>query len=642
VVRICSTIFAHIGAPDLFERGCMKKALSTKYLCSEENGQQLLRSFSGRAIPGRTFTLDEDEKISLAGGFANLSPDTLFFLSPTLQLNGDLGAYSDNELLGLAKAELRRFQAIQYRSYQVDTDSRVCVVSTDAEALDTFIDTYGGVLEIEPLLLGASHSEYPSLTELEFDSASDGCKLRYRKQSPVKMDKCCYCGNCGAVCPENCISAELYVDYSRCTFCKECEKVCADNAMDIYGIEEIELQVPAVIMLGKPGIALPENSTSIYQENQITEFFKTVYAAEIKEVVCHNNSICQYSSRLGYGCARCVDSCPHGAISQGKSGIVVNHVECRECGKCIAVCPTGAMQNGNFTDAELVNYLQNIDHQFVEELVIGEEQQLHELWWRKGRGDSRKTFYLEYSSLGSLSIFHLLLFFASGFQRVVLLADDSSENLSGLRQQTATVNTIIESLFQLGFAELLGIDEYLANTDQAGSLSLKVPLKLTSYGNRRSALSQIFQHLLADSGKVLTAAQTGNLFSAITCDSGNCTQCLACLNECRMQALSADQDNLSLVYDSGLCVGCGVCVRVCPEKVLSMDEGYAINANFFTKQILAQAEPVKCKECGKVFGTRKSLDRVMRILTARETVNTDHFEYCSTCRVVKLFEVEGA
>jgi ferredoxin len=109
-----------------------------------------------------------------------------------------------------------------------------------------------------------------------------------------------------------------------------------------------------------------------------------------------------------------------------------------------------------------------------------------------------------------------------------------------------------------------------------------------------------------------------------------------------MQALKADQENFSLVHESGLCVGCGVCVKVCPEKVLSMDEKYTVDANFFRKQILAQADPVKCKECGKVFGTRKSLDRVMQILSARETVNTDHFEYCSSCRVVKLFETEGA
>ncbi len=620
----------------------MKKAFSTKYLCSDKSGQQMLRSFPGRVTPGRMFSLERDEKISLAGGFSNLSPDTLFFLSPTLQLNSDLGVYSDDELMVLAKAELKRFQALRYRSYQVDTDLRVCVVSSDAEALDMFIDTYGGVLEIEALLLNASHPEYPALTELNLESANDGCKLRYRKRSPVKMQNCSYCGCCGAVCPKNCISPDLYVNYNQCTFCKECEKVCAYDAMDIYGIEEVELQVPAVILQGKTNIELPENSASIYQENQITEFFKTVYTAEIKEVVCHNNSICQYSSRLRTGCARCVDSCPHGAISKGKTGIVVNHVECQSCGNCIAVCPTGAMQNGNFDDAEMIDYLQSLDYEHGEELVIGEERQLQELWWRKGGADSMKTFFLEYSSLGSLSLFHFLLFFALGFRRVTLLYNDSLQTSSVIKQQIDMANAIIESLYNQSYVEISGVAGYLETSPKSTSFPAVSPLKLTTYDNKRSALSHLLHHLLVDSGGVLTADQVGNIFSPITCDESNCTQCLACLNECKIRALKADQDNFSLVYESGLCVGCGVCMAVCPEKVLSVNEKFTVNTQFFKKQILAQAEPVKCKECGKVFGTRKSLDRVMQILSARELVNTDHFEYCSTCRVVKLFEIEGA
>lgn len=620
----------------------MKKAFSTKYLCSDESGQQILRSFTGRAIPGKSFSIAGDENISLVGGFPNLTPDTSFFLSPTLQISADLGAFSDHELQALARAELKRFQALRYRSYQVDADPRVCVISNDAETLDTFIDTYGGVLEIVPLLLNASHAEYPSLTELNFESANDGCQLRYRKRSPVKQQNCTYCGNCGAVCPENCISPQLYVDYERCTFCKECEKVCSDNAMDIYGVEEIELQVPAVIILGKVGLELPEDNASMFQENEIPEYLKTIYTSEIKEVVCHNNSICQYSSRLRTGCARCVDSCPHGAINKGNKGIVVDHYKCQSCGNCMSVCPTGAMQNGNFTDAVLIQYLQSLEWGDVEEIVIGEEKQLHDLWWRQSGNDTRKSFYLEYSALGSLSLFHLLLFITSGFQRVVLLADDALHVSAGMKRQVATANTITQSLFDQSFAQIVTVSEYLNDTRESLSPLSIAPLKFSTHENRRSALSHILQQMLADSGKSLNAEQVGHDFSAIKCDANSCTQCLACLNECKMQALGADQENLSLTYKAGLCVGCGVCVTVCPEKALSTDRGYTIDTEFFEKQIFAQADPVKCKECGKVFGTRKSLDRVMQILSARETVNTDHFEYCSTCRVVKLFEIEGA
>lgn len=620
----------------------MKKSFSTKYIYSDERGHHVMKTSTGKVIPGRPFTIDGNENVALAGGFPDLSPDTPFFLSPTLQLNVDSGVLSEKQLLALTKAELARFQAIKYRTYTVEVNPRVCVISRDADTLDKFVDTYGGILEIEALLLNGSNPEYPLVTELDFEVVSDGWQLCYRKRSPVKQENCSYCGKCGAVCPERCISPRLYVDYSSCTFCKECEKVCGDAAMDIYGIEEVTFQVPAVILLGQTGLEVPEKSTGIYLESQLPEFFKTVYTAEIKEVVCHNNSICQYSSKLGLGCARCVDSCAHGALSRGKTGIVIDHVECRECGNCMAVCPTGAMQNGNFDDAALVRYLQNIEYESGLELVLGAEKQLHELWWRKCEEDGNKAFYLEYSTLASLSYFHLLLFYASGFQRITLLGNDTGYNLSSLKRQIATANEIVRSLFNTDFARIVAVEDYLAGADESVPTPPVFQVQLGVFENRRALLSSLLKQFLTISEETLTTEQLGDDFLAITCNAESCTQCMACLNECKMNALEADRDQLSLTYQAGLCVGCGVCVKVCPEKALSTAADETIDKNFFDKRVFAKAEAVNCKKCGKVFGTRKSLDRVMQILSARESVNTDHFEYCSDCRVVKLFEEQEA
>ncbi len=93
-----------------------------------------------------------------------------------------------------------------------------------------------------------------------------------------------------------------------------------------------------------------------------------------------------------------------------------------------------------------------------------------------------------------------------------------------------------------------------------------------------------------------------------------------------------------LSFSASLCVGCGVCVHVCPEKVLSLSTVAGVDGNYFTPRSLATAEPAACKRCGKVFGTRQSLDKVLAILASKESVNREHFEYCSTCRVVNLFE----
>ena len=619
----------------------MEKAYSTTCIVSNEKGEHYLQTIQGRIVPGSPFVPDSSASIKLAGGFPGLTPDTPFFLSPTLQLNSDLTILSEELLRKLAEAELQRQQRVTVRSYHVDVDSRVCVISKDVKKLDSFVDNYGGVLDIEPLLLAGSHPEHPFITDLEFESTSPQITLRLRKRAPLNKEKCTYCGTCGQVCPEKCISSQLFFDYSRCSWCKECEKACQEGAIDIYGVEEIDLQVPAVILLGDVNLELPDDRRAIYRDDQLNEFFKTIYSAEIQEVVCHNNSICQYSSRLNTGCGRCVDSCPHGALSRGDAGIIIDHFECQDCGVCMALCPTGAMQNGNFGDNVLLGYLKEIAGLLQgKELVIGEEAQLHNFWWQHRGQRYENTFFLEFNSLASLSLYHFLLFLAAGAQRVVLLTDNQVQITPELIRQTSLANTLSTAFLGHELVSQMSDEEYVSRADQHIFQPKAALAELSVDSNRRATISQILRQLINLSEASLAADTLDGEFVSISCDTAGCTQCLACLNECKVQALQADEENLSLTYLAGNCVGCGVCVSVCPEKVLTIETDVSLDGDYFISQILAQAEAVACKNCGKVFGTRKSLEKVMEILAAREKVNTDHFEYCSTCRVIKLFETE--
>jgi ferredoxin len=616
----------------------MEKVFSTTYIRTDEDGRPDLESYHGKIVPGQPLAPYHNDTVLLSGGFPMLSPDSRFPLSPTLQLQSNLTSLRHEELLSVAEAELQRYQSIRYRSYRRDADPRVCVIATTAAELDDFIDTYGGVLEIHPLLLGGSCPRYPAVTELEIEEAKPHYRIRYGKRSPFNNELCTYCGACAA-CPQKCISPHLHLDYDQCTFCKECEKMCPVDAIDIGGVEEIVLHAPAILLLGTAEPDLPEKKSRIYRENQLQEYFKTLFSTEIKEVVCHNNNICQYSGRLGIGCGRCVDSCFHKALSRHETGIVVDHALCRECGSCIAACPTGAMQNGSFNDESLMRYLGMLRIGKGRDLVIGGEQELHLLWWRNGAGQIENTFYLEYPTLHALSFFHLLLFFSSGFSRVILLQDSES-----LRNEVEKANAVVSSLFDRAeFACCTRPADYdAAFHDIVFPHPLENFLEPAIFENRRALLSRIFLHLIRESGRELDTGRISADFPSISCDAAGCTQCLACLNECRTGALRADEESLALIYTAGLCVGCGVCVQVCPEKVLALADGSSVKERFFKGDVLAQAEPAVCRKCGKVFGSRKSLDRVLQILSSSETVNTDHFEYCGTCRAVNLFQAEYA
>ena len=125
-------------------------------------------------------------------------------------------------------------------------------------------------------------------------------------------------------CPEQCISENLFVNYDICTFCKECEKVCESNAIDIHSAQGNVLDVPALIILGNSGVELPAGAGKIFYEENLADYFATLFPCRIDEVITCDNGLCQFSGNLGHGCDLCLSSCPHGAIIQDKRGVTVD------------------------------------------------------------------------------------------------------------------------------------------------------------------------------------------------------------------------------------------------------------------------------------------------------------------------------
>ncbi|WP_163340310.1 4Fe-4S binding protein [Desulfopila sp. IMCC35008] len=590
--------------------------------------------------PGRRMITGEED-VLLAGGFSTLFPETGFPLSPTLQLNKDFGDLSHDELEQVALAELERVNTATYRSYLVEPDNRLCVIGNDSEKLESFVDDFGGVLEIEPILLKGSHPEIVTAVELEVSHLNAEYQVRLSVQSPINIERCTYCGDCGSACPEDCLDEQLHINYSVCTSCKECEKACVHDAIDIHGVEERVLKVPALLLMDGVKLNFEGDKSSMYTEDGIRDFLSNQFSYQVDEVITCSESICQYSAKLGHGCSSCTDVCKYGAISRDNNGIKIDPVKCEECGGCIGACPTGAIQYERFSDGAFISYLQSLDIKPGTTLVMGSEAMLHKLWWRNSTAKAENTFFLEYNRVSGLSFFHLLYLFARGFGRVILLTQEGeTESDESLRRQTAMAASLLNTYFEVENRIVVASPrEFIIQMNNHEEPLLPDAIKLDDTANRRQNLAHLLEIFSARTGRQARIKENRSLpFATISCDGDKCTQCYACLNDCRIEALHTDEEKLSLRYNSSLCVGCAICVRVCPENALKIISGATIDKQFFDDVTMAEAEPMRCKECGKVFGTRKSYQRVMEILSKKESVDTSHFEYCDTCRVVKLFE----
>ena len=629
----------------------MGKLFSTCLLVQHSSNVTGLERTEVNLHPGKAFPPDQGKTILLAGGFSSITPESGFPLSSTLQLNDDLTTCNALTLEKIAQAELRRINRLKYRSYTLEVDRRVCVIGDSAGQLRTFIDTYGGLLEIEPLLHKGYDPGVPTVTAIHPARRGRGYRIDYQVRSPINFGLCTYCGHCGTACPEQCISEKLLVDYGRCTFCRECEKACAAGAIDVYSALNKVLDIPAVIILGPCTVAPPAGSENIYYRETLAEYFSTLFPCRIDEVVTCDNTLCQFSANLGHGCDLCLSNCPCGAIVQDGAGTTVDAVKCEDCGACVAVCPTGALQNERFDDAAFVEYFDTVPIPRDGTVVVGNQDGLHRLWWRQQGKRRGNIVFFQYDTLGYLSLFHFAFLLSRGARRIVLLQTSGMQGLpagspkgtDAAPGQWRLLNALVNRLFDMGDAVvsccLEDFDAVMAKPP-AGSFGVGQPGAV--FINRRQSLAAALHTLVHKSGREVTIQPDDAMpFAAVRCDTERCTQCMACLNYCRIAAMQAEPQELTLNHLGALCVGCGICVRICPENALSLFAQCSLSDDFFAPVELARAEPMACKDCGKVFGTRKSFERVMAILSEKETVDTRHFAYCDTCRVIRIFQSDS-
>jgi ferredoxin len=145
----------------------------------------------------------------------------------------------------------------------------------------------------------------------------------------------------------------------------------------------------------------------------------------------------------------------------------------------------------------------------------------------------------------------------------------------------------------------------------------------------------------------------GAPFGGVNLNVEGCTLCHACVTACPTGALSDNPDRAMLRFTESLCVQCGLCEATCPEKVISIEPKLDFAAWNAPLRVLKEEEPFNCIACGKPFGTKSSIERVLAKLGEKHWMfqganakRIDVIKMCADCRVEAVvnegFDPHGA
>jgi ferredoxin len=158
----------------------------------------------------------------------------------------------------------------------------------------------------------------------------------------------------------------------------------------------------------------------------------------------------------------------------------------------------------------------------------------------------------------------------------------------------------------------------------------------------RLALREL--HGVAPTQPDIVPLPQGAPFGTVVLDVEGCTLCLSCVSACPTGALSSDPDKPMLRFAEDACVQCGLCQSTCPEKVIALKPQIDFRAATAMARVLKQEEPYDCIRCGKPFGVKSSVERVIAKLEGKHWMYKDSkkrldvIRMCEDCRVNVMAE----
>ncbi|WP_249148323.1 4Fe-4S binding protein [Bradyrhizobium sp. AUGA SZCCT0177] len=381
-------------------------------------------------------------------------------------------------------------------------------------------------------------------------------------------------------------------------------------------------------------------------------------------------ALCAHSRSGITGCTRCLDLCPTGAITPNGKAVAIDANVCAGCGACASVCPTGAASYALPSADALMRRLRTLLQTYRKAggnnaIVLFHDGEhgdaLIDALARFGAGLPAHVLPLRVNEVTQLGPESIAAVFAYGGSGVAILTRGKPKHdITGLRRTVGTSDTVVAALgFGAGLVRILETDDpdqLRAMLDAApGGVATPKPAGFVPRGAKRSVLETTFRelHLAAPAPVDSVPLAPGAPFGGVNLKVEGCTLCHACVTACPTGALSDNPDRAMLRFTESLCVQCGLCEATCPEKVITLEPRLDFAAWNAPLRVLKEEEPFNCIACGKPFGTKSSIERVLAKLGEKHWMfqganakRIDVIKMCADCRVEAVvnegFDPHGA
>lgn len=364
-----------------------------------------------------------------------------------------------------------------------------------------------------------------------------------------------------------------------------------------------------------------------------------------------NASLCAHSRSKRTGCTRCLDACPAGAITPAGDVVAISAEICAGCGACASVCPTGAATYALPPAEAVITRLRVLLSTYAAAggatpvILLHDEahgQALIDAAARYGKGLPAHVLPLRLNEVTQADIAFMASAYAYGAAGVVALVRARPlHDIAPLHRLVALTAAILAPL-GLDAPVVLETDDPDALWAIGAGPVVPSPSRFLPMATGRhlavSALKEL--HRAAGQPQVSTKLPAGSPFGAVIVDTQGCTLCLACVAACPVGALRDDPDKPTLRFAEDACVQCGLCRATCPERVITLEPRLDLTAWAAGAITIKQEEPYPCLSCGKPFGARSSVERIVAKLSEKHWMfsgsnarRIDVIRMCEDCRV---------